>query len=62
MSGPFAGRIPTERVADWLRSKGFIPGGEVVIDGEWWAADEITAHSQVTVDWGTCNEREGSND
>ena len=46
-------------MAEFLRSKGFIPGGDIVIDGVVWTADEIAAHSQADVDWGTCAAPDG---
>lgn len=39
---------------EFLKSKGFVPGGEAYIDGVRWTAEELAANPDV--DWGRCHE------
>lgn len=39
---------------EFLQSRGFLPGGEGVINGEVFTADELTAAIDPDVDWGIC--------
>ena len=42
-------------MSDFMRSKGFIPGGEATINGEVWTAAEVAAAINPDTDWGTCS-------